>query len=56
MRAGTTPRQNIEAERERRGRNAVVTGCIRLLGGQAADAELIIALGWAVMIFSASVA
>jgi hypothetical protein len=40
-----TPRESIERECGRRGRDAVVTGCIDLLQGRAADPELIIALG-----------
>lgn len=48
-----TPRQSIEAECARRGKDAVVAGCIALLEGREADAELIVALGgppayWAV--------
>jgi HEAT repeats len=43
--ARATPRQNIEAECARRGRNAVVNGCIALLTGGDADDALIIALG-----------
>jgi hypothetical protein len=45
MPARTTPRQNIQAECERRGRDAVVAGCIGLLDGHSADEALIIALG-----------
>ncbi|HEX5189283.1 MAG TPA: HEAT repeat domain-containing protein [Streptosporangiaceae bacterium] len=45
MPARATPRQNIHAECERRGREAVVAGCISLLDGQGADEALIIALG-----------
>ncbi len=32
---GTTPRQNVRAECERRGRDAVIAGCIALLTGGA---------------------
>ena len=45
MAARTTPRQNIQAECERRGRDAVVAGCISLLDAQGGDEALIIALG-----------
>ena len=34
---GLTPRQSIEAECVRRGKDAVVAGCIDLLGGREAD-------------------
>ncbi len=44
-RATQTPRQAIEAECTRRGRTAVVSGCIDLLTGGIADAELIYTLG-----------
>lgn len=44
-RAGTTPRQRIEAECERRGRDAFVAGCVDLVAGREADADLILALG-----------
>jgi HEAT repeats len=40
-----TPRQSVTAECERRGRAAVVTGCIGLLDGADTDDGLIIALG-----------
>ena len=40
-----TPRQSVTAECERRGRAAVVTGCIGLLEGAETDDGLIIALG-----------
>ena len=48
-----TPRQSIRAECQRRGKSAVVAGCIELLSGRAADPQLIFALGggparWAV--------
>jgi HEAT repeats len=42
---GKTPRESIEQECERRGKDAVVAGCIELLGGGESDAELILALG-----------
>lgn len=34
-----TPRESIEAECARRGRDAVVAGCVALVGGAAADAD-----------------
>jgi hypothetical protein len=40
-----TPRQSIEAECGRRGRTAVVAGCVQLLGGADADEKLVLALG-----------
>lgn len=40
-----TPKQSILAECERRGRSAVVAGCIDLLDGAGADDTLIVALG-----------
>jgi hypothetical protein len=40
-----TPRQSIELECARRGRDQVVDGCIALLAGQEVDDNLIIALG-----------
>jgi hypothetical protein len=40
-----TPRQNVTAECARRGRAAVIAGCIGLLDGTGADDGLIIALG-----------
>lgn len=42
---GVTPRQSIEAECTRRGKDAVVRGCIALLRGQAVDDGLVLALG-----------
>jgi hypothetical protein len=42
---GETPRERIEQECARRGKGAVVAGCIELLAGGEADAELILALG-----------
>jgi HEAT repeats len=40
-----TPRESIEAECARRGRQAVVDGCARLVTGGKADTALIVALG-----------
>jgi hypothetical protein len=40
-----TPRQSIEAECARRGRSAVVTGCVALLHGDDSDNDLIMTLG-----------
>lgn len=42
---GVTPRQSIEAEVARRGRDAVVTGCIALVRGEDVDLGLLLALG-----------
>ena len=42
---GMTPRQSIEAECRRRGRPAVVAGCVALLERRKVDPELIVALG-----------
>jgi len=42
---GKTPRDSIERECERRGRDKVVTGCMSLLKGKTADDDLIYALG-----------
>ena len=45
---GKTPRESVEEECARRGKDEVVAGCIRLLYGgdaDAADAEMILALG-----------
>jgi hypothetical protein len=42
---GMTPRQSIYAECERRGKDAVVAGCVSLLAGDGADDALIVALG-----------
>jgi hypothetical protein len=42
---GRTPRDSIERECKRRGKDEVVAGCISLLKGKSADAELIYALG-----------
>jgi HEAT repeat protein len=41
----TTPRQSAAAECQRRGRSAVVRGCIDLIEGREADDGLILALG-----------
>jgi len=41
----TTPRQGIEAECLRRGKAAVVSGCIYLLEGREVDDGLVLALG-----------
>lgn len=40
-----TPRQSVESECERRGRRAVVTGCVDILEGREADDALVVALG-----------
>ncbi len=42
---GLTPRQSVEAECARRGKAAVVAGCIELLAGRTADSALVVALG-----------
>jgi hypothetical protein len=42
---GQAPRQRIEAECARRGKGAVVAGCVALLAGREADSELVLALG-----------
>jgi hypothetical protein len=42
---GLTPRQSIEAECSRRGKRAVVAGCIDLLAGRDVDRDLVNALG-----------
>jgi hypothetical protein len=42
---GQTPRQSIEAECARRGKDAVVAGCAALLAGRECDAGLVTALG-----------
>jgi HEAT repeat protein len=44
---GITPRQSVRAECARRGRDAVIAGCIALLSGGEGDDELILALGGA---------
>ncbi|HZN16371.1 MAG TPA: hypothetical protein VFB78_19055 [Acidimicrobiales bacterium] len=41
---GVTPRQSIAAECGRRGQDAVIAGCVALLNGDAADADLLRAL------------
>lgn len=40
-----TPRESVEAECARRGREAVVAGCRALLAGRPADPALVLALG-----------
>lgn len=42
---GLTPRQSIEQECNRRGRDAVIVGCTELIVGKTTDAELLMALG-----------
>ena len=42
---GKTPRRSVEEECARRGKHAVVAGCVALLNGDHADPELIVALG-----------
>jgi hypothetical protein len=42
---GKNPRDSVERECERRGKDKVVSGCMSLLNGRSADAELIYALG-----------
>jgi hypothetical protein len=42
---GTSPRESVEAQCERLGTEAVVSGCIALLTGHTADPGLILALG-----------
>ena len=42
---GRTPRQSIEQECGRRGRAAVVDGCLGLLAGEPVDPDLVVALG-----------
>jgi len=42
---GQTPRQSVEAECERRGKDAVVAGCVELLMGRPTDDGLVAALG-----------
>jgi hypothetical protein len=42
---GTTPRESVEQECSRRGVDAVVSGCLDVLGGKPADPDLILALG-----------
>ena len=42
---GQTPRESIEKECERRGKGAVVAGCMGMLEGDDADAGLVLALG-----------
>ena len=38
---GTSPRQSVEAACDRRGRGAVVAGCVELLTGMTLDEELV---------------
>jgi hypothetical protein len=50
---GLKPRERIEAECARRGKDALVAGCVALLEGRETDGELIVVLGgpaalWAV--------
>ena len=40
-----TPKQSVEQECERRGRPAVVKGCVAMLNGKPVDDQLILALG-----------
>ncbi|MDQ6933863.1 MAG: HEAT repeat domain-containing protein [Actinomycetota bacterium] len=42
---GITPRESVEQECARRGKDEVVAGCVELLGGGEGDSELILALG-----------
>ena len=42
---GQTPRESVKAEFERRGSEAVIKGCIRILDGTAVDEGLVVALG-----------
>ena len=42
---GETPRESIEKECERRGKDAVVAGCMGMLEGDDGDADLVLALG-----------
>jgi hypothetical protein len=42
---GKSPRESIEEECARRGKDAFVSDCIELLEGREADADLIVALG-----------
>lgn len=42
---GKTPRESVEQECARRGKDEVVAGCVELLSGGDGDAELILALG-----------
>jgi hypothetical protein len=44
-RRGKTPRDSVQQECARRGRDNVVAGCIELLSGGRADDDLILALG-----------
>lgn len=40
-----TPRQSVEAECRRRGKPALISGCIDLLAGREVDDDLVLALG-----------
>lgn len=42
---GVTPRQSVEVEAGRRGRTALVAGCVRLVHGEEVDPALLLALG-----------
>ncbi len=42
---GITPRQSIAAACAKRGSEAVVSGCVAILGGDLRDTELVVALG-----------
>jgi HEAT repeat protein len=42
---GVTPGDSVAAECDRRGRQAVVDGCVRLIGGDYTDHALILTLG-----------
>jgi hypothetical protein len=42
---GKTPRESVEQECARRGKDEVVAGCVELLTGGETDAQLIVALG-----------
>ena len=43
--SGMTPRQRVELECVRRGKATVVASCVRLVEGEEAEADLLIALG-----------
>lgn len=42
---GVTPRQSIEREAARRGRDALISGCRALVRGEETDPDLVLALG-----------
>jgi hypothetical protein len=42
---GVTPRQSVESECERRGRSAVIAGCVDVLEGRDVDDAFVVALG-----------